>query len=110
MPRRIHDDVEYGSVAEVTEAIVLWQDNFNADQRDYFDLFCGLIEGYDRKQVRWPKVTVRARIRHLLEEAGLSTADRSRMLPHDRRCVSPPADAPQSTKTNSFALRSTWAY
>lgn len=80
MPRPIHDRAEYGNVAEVTDAMALWQDDFTADQRDYFDLLSGLMEDYDREQVRWPKVQVRARLQHLLQEAGLSAADLSRLL------------------------------
>lgn len=80
MPRCIHDPVEYGNVAEITDAMVLWQDDFTPDQRDYFDLLCGLLEDYDREQVRWPKTTVRVRLQHLLEESDLSAADLSRLL------------------------------
>jgi HTH-type transcriptional regulator / antitoxin HigA len=80
IPRRISDPVEYGNVAEITDAMVLWQDDFTADQRDYFDLLCGLMEDYDREQVRWPKISVGARLQHLLEESGLSAADLSRLL------------------------------
>jgi HTH-type transcriptional regulator/antitoxin HigA len=80
MPRPIHDRVEYLNVAEVTDAMALWQDEFTPDQKDYFDLLCGLIEDYDRERVRWPKVSVKARLQHLLEEAGLSAADLSRLL------------------------------
>lgn len=80
MPRPIHDAVEYANVAEVTDAMALWQDDFTGDQRDYFDLSCGLLEEYDRAHVRWPKVSVQARLRHLLTESGLSAADLSRLL------------------------------
>jgi HTH-type transcriptional regulator / antitoxin HigA len=80
MPRPVHDPVGYGNVAEVTDAMALWQDDFTADQRDYFDLLCGLLEEYDREQVRWPKVSARARLKHRIEEAGLSAADLSRLL------------------------------
>ncbi len=38
MPRPVHDRVEYANVAEVTDAMALWQEDFTADQRDYFDL------------------------------------------------------------------------
>lgn len=80
MPRPIHDTVEYLNVAEMTDAMALWQDNFTADQRDYFELLCGLLGEYDRVQVRWPNVSVQARLEHLLEEADLSAADLSRLL------------------------------
>lgn len=80
MPRPIHDRAEYANITELTDAMALWQDEFSADQRDYFDLLCGLLEDFDREQVRWPKVSVRARLQHLLQEAGLSAADLSRLL------------------------------
>jgi HTH-type transcriptional regulator / antitoxin HigA len=80
IPRPIHDLVEYGNVTAVTDAMALWQDDFTADQRDYFELLCGLLEEHDRTHVRWPKSSVRARLKHLLEEAGLSAADLSRLL------------------------------
>ena len=56
LPRPVHDRVEYANVAEVTDAMALWQDDFTTDQRDYFDLLCGLLEDYDRAHLRWPKV------------------------------------------------------
>lgn len=80
MPRPIHDAVEYANVVEVTDAMALWQEDFTADQRDYFDLLCQLLEEYDRVHVRWPKVSPLARLRHLLAESGLSAADLSRLL------------------------------
>jgi antitoxin component HigA of HigAB toxin-antitoxin module len=80
IPRPVHDAVEYGNLTEVTDAMALWQDDFTADQRDYFELLCRLVEEYDRGQVRWPKVSARARLKHLLEESGMSAADLSRLL------------------------------
>lgn len=84
MPRPIHDCVEYGNVAEITDAMALWQDDFSADQRDYFDLLCGLLEEYDRAHVRWPEVGVLARLRHLLDESGMSAAELSLLLEGSR--------------------------
>lgn len=80
MPRPIHDAVEYANVAEVTDAMALWQEEFTVDQQDYFDLLCGLLEEFDRTHVRWPKVSIQARLRPLLDESGLSAADLSRLL------------------------------
>jgi hypothetical protein len=59
LPRPVHDRVEYANVAEVTDAMALSQDDFTADQRDYFDLLCELLEDHDRAHLRWPKVGVR---------------------------------------------------
>lgn len=80
MPRPVHDAVEYANVAEVTEAMALWQDDFTPDQRDYFDLLASLLEEHDREHLRWPKVSVRVRLQHLLDEAGITAADLSRLL------------------------------
>ena len=80
MPRPIHDAMEYANVAEVTDAMALWQEEFTVDQQDYFDLLCGLLEEFDRTHVRWPKVSIQARLRYLLDESGLSAADLSRLL------------------------------
>jgi len=80
LPRPIHDAVDYANVVEVTDAMVLWHDDFTPDQRDYFDLLCSLIEEYDQKHVKWPKVTGRDVLKHLLAEHELNAADLSRLL------------------------------
>ncbi|MBM3840041.1 MAG: hypothetical protein FJ398_19165 [Verrucomicrobia bacterium] len=56
LPRPIHDAVDYANVVEVTDAMALWRDDFTRDQADYFDLLCSLLEEYDAKNVKWPKV------------------------------------------------------
>jgi HTH-type transcriptional regulator / antitoxin HigA len=80
LPRPIHDSVDYANVVEVTDAMVLWHDNFTRDQADYFDLLCSLIEEYDSKNVKWPKITGVDMLKHLMEEHSLSAADLSRLL------------------------------
>ena len=47
---------------------------------DYFYLLCSLIEDYDAKNVKWPKVTGVDILKHLLSEQGLAAADLSRLL------------------------------
>src|SRR5436190_21219168 len=79
-PRPIRDAVDYNNVAEVTDAMALRHDDFTADQRDYFDLLCSLLEHYDAEHVKWPKVTGREIVQHLLDEHGLAAADLSRLL------------------------------
>jgi len=79
-PRPIHDAVDYANVVEVADAMVLWNDEFTLDQSDYFDLLCSLIEEYDAKNVKWPKVTGVDALKHLLGEQGLVAADLSRLL------------------------------
>ena len=80
LPRPIHDATDYGNTVEVTDAMALWQDDFTAGQRDYFDLLCSLLEHYDAEHVKWPKVTGREIVQHLLDEHGLAAAELSRIL------------------------------
>ena len=84
LPRPIHDAIDYANVAEVADALALWQDDFTADQRDYFDLLCSLMEEYDAANVKWPKVRGVDVLKHLLEEHGLAAADLSRILDGSR--------------------------
>jgi HTH-type transcriptional regulator/antitoxin HigA len=72
--------VDYANVVEVTDAMVLWHDDFTRDQADYFDLLCSLLEEYDAKNVKWPKMTGLDMLKHLLGEQGLVAADLSRLL------------------------------
>ncbi len=53
---------------------------FDISRQDYFYLLCRLLEEYDRAHVRWPKAGVQARLRHLLDESGMSAAEFSRLL------------------------------
>lgn len=80
LPRPIHDAVDYANVVEMTDAMALWQDDFTRDQADYFDLLCSLIEEYDAKHVKWPRVTGVDALKHLLGEQNLTAADLSRLL------------------------------
>jgi HTH-type transcriptional regulator/antitoxin HigA len=80
LPRPIRDAVDYANVAEAADAMALWQDDFNRDQRDYFDLLCSLVEEYDRENVKWPKLRGVDILKHLLDEHGQTAADLSRML------------------------------
>ena len=84
LPRPIRDSVDYDNVAEIADAMALWQDDFSTDQRDYFDMLCALIEDYDAEHVEWPKVTGLDALKHLLAEHGLSGADLSRILSGSR--------------------------
>jgi HTH-type transcriptional regulator/antitoxin HigA len=80
LPRPIHDAAEYDNTAEVTDAMALWHEDFTADQADYFDLLCSLIEEYDAEHVKWPKLKGRDILQHLLDEHDLAAADLSRIL------------------------------
>ena len=80
LPRPIHDAIDYANVTEVTDAMVLWQEDFTAEQQDYFDLLCTLLEEYDSANVKWPKVRGIEVVKHLLVEHDLAAADLSRIL------------------------------
>jgi HTH-type transcriptional regulator/antitoxin HigA len=80
LPRPIHDAVDYANVVEMTDAMVLWHERFTQDQADYFELLCSLIEEFDAKNVKWPKVTGVDMLKHLMEAQSMSAADLSRLL------------------------------
>ena len=80
LPRPIRDQVDYSNITEITDIMALWQADFTKDQRDYFDLLCGLLEQHDAENVKWPKSKPRDMLQHLLAENDLSAADLSRLL------------------------------
>jgi HTH-type transcriptional regulator/antitoxin HigA len=80
LPRPIRDAVDYANVVEVTDAMALWHEDFTRDQADYFDLLCSIMEDYDAKTVKWPKVTGLDILKHLLDEHGMTAADLARLL------------------------------
>jgi len=80
MPRPIHDAVDLRNVTEMADAMA--GHKLTADQEDYFDLLCRLVENHETEQggVIEPSVTGLEALRHLLEERGMSGADLSRLL------------------------------
>ena len=80
LPRPIRDAVDYANLSEIADAMALWQDAFTADQTDYFDLLCTLLEEYDAQKVKWPKLMARDILKHLLAEHQMVAADLSRLL------------------------------
>lgn len=78
-PRPIHDKAEFENVTEITDTMA--GHKLTADQEDYFDLLCRLIEDYERKQgLPAPKVTGLEALQHLLEAHDMSAADLARLL------------------------------
>ena len=78
-PRPIHDKVDYENVTEITDAMA--GHKLTADQEDYFDLLCRLIEDYDKEHaIDAPKVTALDALQHLLDAQGMSAADLARLL------------------------------
>ncbi len=77
-PRRIHDQVDFQNLTEITDAMA--GHKLTPDQEDYFDLLCRLIEEYEKDRVEPPKVTAREALQHLLDARGMKAADLARML------------------------------
>jgi HTH-type transcriptional regulator/antitoxin HigA len=79
-PRPIRDQVDYENVAEITDAMAGHE--LTADQEDYFDLLCRLIEDYEKEhaQLNTSKVTALDALQHLLEAHDMSAADLARLL------------------------------
>jgi HTH-type transcriptional regulator/antitoxin HigA len=80
LPRFIHDQTEYESVAEIARAFAGFEDVMSGDQQDYFQLLCSLMEAWEAGRVKWPEVSPLQRLQHLLDEHGMSAADLSRLL------------------------------
>jgi HTH-type transcriptional regulator/antitoxin HigA len=80
MPRCIHDQVDLANVTEITDAMA--GHKLTADQDDYFELLCGLIEAFEKEHasVSTAKASGLDALRHLLDEHDLSAAELSRLL------------------------------
>ena len=77
-PRPIHDKVDFENVSEITDAMA--GHKLTADQEDYFDLLCRLIEDYEKEHVHAPKATALDALQHLLDANDMSAADLARLL------------------------------
>jgi HTH-type transcriptional regulator / antitoxin HigA len=77
-PRPIHDKVEFRNVTEITDAMA--GHKLTADQEDYFDLLCRLIEDYEKERVPAPKASALDALQHLLDAHEMSAADLARLL------------------------------
>ena len=79
-PRTIHDKVDFANVTEITDAMA--GHKLTADQEDYFDLLCRLIEDYEKEnaQLGTAKVTALDALQHLLDAHDMSAADLARLL------------------------------
>ena len=79
-PRTIHDKVDFANVAEITDAMA--GHKLTADQEDYFDLLCRLIEDYEKEhaQLDTSKVTGLEALQHLLDAHEMNAADLARLL------------------------------
>ena len=79
-PRPIRDKVDFENVTEITDALA--GHKLTADQEDYFDLLCRLIEDYEKERapLDTAKVTGLEALQHLLEAHDWSAADLARLL------------------------------
>lgn len=80
MPRPIHDGVGYENICEIADAFAGYEGQMTADQEDYYDLLCTLIERYDEGRIKWPKVTGLAMLKHLVGNHEMTGAGLSRLL------------------------------
>jgi len=80
IPRPIHDHLDFENITEITDAMA--GHPLTADQEDYFDLLCRLIEDYEQEhmQLDTPKVTALDALKHLLDAHDMTAADLSRLL------------------------------
>jgi len=84
-PRPIRDKADYANTVEVTDAMAVHASHFSADQEDYFDVLCTLIEAYDAQhRIPWNTTPLKV-LKYLLEEHNLSGADLSRILGASRQ-------------------------
>ncbi len=79
-PRPIHDAVGYRNTVEIADVFAGFEDRMTADQNDYFDLLCQLIEKYEAETVARPKLGSAALLKHLLAEHCMTGAGLSRVL------------------------------
>jgi len=79
-PRPIHDKMDFENVTEITDTMA--GHKLTADQEDYFDMLCRLIEDYDKEhaQLDTPKVTALDALKHLLDANDMSASDLARLL------------------------------
>jgi antitoxin component HigA of HigAB toxin-antitoxin module len=80
LPRPIHDKVGYQNTVEIADLFAGFEDQMTADQNDYFDLLCDLIEKREMQTISPPKLRSLSLLKHLLAERGLVGADLSRIL------------------------------
>lgn len=79
-PRPIHDEVAYRNTVETADAFAGFEERMTADQHDYFDLLCELIEKYEAQDKASRKLAGLPLLVHLAKEYGLSGAGLSRIL------------------------------
>ena len=82
LPRPIHDRYDYKETVAIADLLAGFEEKMNEDQRDYFDLLASLILDYEA--VESPKRSPQERLKHLLDESGLSASKLAGILGLER--------------------------
>ncbi len=83
LPRPIHDKVGHENATEIAEAMAGFEQQFTRDQGDYFELLTDLILAYEEeheKSLPKKELTLRERLRALLDTTGWTASDLGRFL------------------------------
>jgi antitoxin component HigA of HigAB toxin-antitoxin module len=80
LPRPIHDKIAHQNTTEIADLFAGFEERMTADQNDFFDLLCDLIEKWESESLRQPKARTLPLLKHLLAEHRLTGADLSRIL------------------------------
>ena len=80
IPRPIHDECSYQAAQDAVCSLAGYEDHLSDDQSDYLEAVSTFIEQYERQTVRWPKRSPKSKLKHLLEEHGMSGAELARCL------------------------------
>jgi HTH-type transcriptional regulator / antitoxin HigA len=80
--RPIRTKREYTAATNAMESLaVRGEDNLNQDELDYLDVLTGLVQAYDQQHCPEPdEGTPLERLKFLMQEAGMTTADLGRLL------------------------------
>ncbi len=83
LPRPIRDKTDFEEAKEVADAMAGFEEAFSADQEDYFDLLCSLLEDFEPHHTHvkpLPAASGIDTLKHLMSERGMAGADLSRLL------------------------------
>ena len=80
--RPIHDRVDSENATEILDAMALHNDDFTADQSDYFDVLSSLVATYEAEHdpLLIPKSTPVETLKSLLDAHNMSASDLGRIL------------------------------
>ena len=78
MPRPIRDNTDLQNVVELADTMA--GHKLSADQEDYFELLCRLIEDYEKENVALPSVSGVQALQHLMEQHQMNAAALAKLL------------------------------